>query len=179
MPNAISRLVHHLTHSPDKIAFSMGEQHLTFGDLASKSAHYAQWLIDQGLQPGDRVAAWLDTSLEMIIALLGHYRAGLIHVPINTRYGALEVEHVLEDSGARLLILDDDTSERYTHIQRVQKRVALEHIITCAPPTDTNHHHLQGLLEHEHATDALHWPSNDEQIALFIYTSGTLSLIHI
>jgi malonyl-CoA/methylmalonyl-CoA synthetase len=147
---------------------------MTFGELAARSASYAAWLQDEGFRPGDRVAVWLDTSLEMIVALLGHYRAGLIHVPINTRYGALEIEHVLQDSGARLLLIDEDASERFDHVAQIRGQTLLERVVTMDRPVCANHAHFQELSGSNVSLDAwTGWPQDDEQIALLIYTSGT------
>jgi acyl-CoA synthetase (AMP-forming)/AMP-acid ligase II len=173
MNTAIARLVSHLEHRPAAPAFSLGGRTISFGALAERSARYARWLHERGFRPGDRVAAWLDTSLEMIIALLGHYRAGLIHVPINTRYGALEIEHVLADSGARLLLVDDDTSARFGHVARNRHQNALECIVTMERSEHVDHAHFQAVSTSPEPVDVSTWPQDDEQIALLIYTSGT------
>ena len=57
-----------------------------------------------GVEAGDRVAVFAETCAEVIVALLGHYRLGAIHVPINTRYRAEEAAHILEDSGAKAVL---------------------------------------------------------------------------
>lgn len=155
----LDHLLYHLRHHPDRIAFSLEGKDLTFGQLHTQSAYYAGALKAMGCQPGDRVACWLDTSLEMIIALLGHYRADAIHVPINTRYGKGELQHLLEDSGAKYIIVD--------HPSRIDVIESLNlpiEIISLHPT-------FEALCQHPEPLDQ--WPTHDEQIAMFIYTSGT------
>ncbi len=82
---------------------------MTFGELDLLSRRYARGLAAAGVESGDRVAVFSETSPEVIVALLGHYRLGAIHVPINTRYRAGEVAHILEDSGAKALLLRGDS----------------------------------------------------------------------
>lgn len=156
-------LLHHLKHHPDRVAFSLEDQDLTFGQLHTQSAHYAGALKAMGCQPGDRVACWLDTSLEMIIALLGHYRANAIHVPINTRYGKSELQHLLQDSGAKYIIVD--------HPSRIKVIESLNLPIQIIGLSPKHHTAFNDLLQYPEPLDQ--WPSDDEQIAMFIYTSGT------
>ncbi len=82
----------------------------SFADLDRLSAAYARGLAAKGIEAGDRVAVFAETCPEMIVALLGHYRLGAIHVPINPRYRAEEVAHILEDSGARAVLLRSGSS---------------------------------------------------------------------
>ncbi len=77
----------------------------TFGDLDRLSAAYARGLAAKGIESGDRVAVFAETSPDVIVALLGHYRLGAVHVPINTRYRGEELAHVLVDSGAKAILL--------------------------------------------------------------------------
>jgi len=56
--------------------------------------------------PGDRVAALAPSSPQLVAAMLGTYAVGAIWVPINTRYRATEVGHILEDAKPSLLLCD-------------------------------------------------------------------------
>ncbi|MEU2347214.1 AMP-binding protein [Modestobacter sp. NPDC049651] len=64
-----------------------------------------------GLGAGDRVAVQLPNSLDWVVAVLGALRAGLVVVPVNTAYTDPEVEHLLADSGARLLVTAAERAE--------------------------------------------------------------------
>jgi malonyl-CoA/methylmalonyl-CoA synthetase len=79
---------------------------LSWAGLDAASRRYAGALDKAGVRPGDRVATFAGSSLDLIVALLGHYRLGAVHVPINTRYRGEELEHLLGDSGARVLVAD-------------------------------------------------------------------------
>ena len=99
------RLFSAVANQPEKPAIVFEGRTWTFGDCDILSASYARGLSAAGIGPGDRVAVFAETCPEVIIALLGHYRLGAIHVPINTRYRGEEVAHILEDSGARAVLL--------------------------------------------------------------------------
>ncbi|QMW23940.1 AMP-binding protein [Sandaracinobacteroides saxicola] len=53
---------------------------------------------------GDRVAVWLPKSIEAVVALLAISRAGGVMVPVNPALRGPQVAHILEDSGAALLL---------------------------------------------------------------------------
>jgi acyl-CoA synthetase (AMP-forming)/AMP-acid ligase II len=104
------RLFAALESHPEKPAIVFEGRTWTFADLDRLSAAYARGLSGKGIEPGDRVAVFAETDPEVVVALLGHYRLGAIHVPINTRYRGEEVTHILEDSGARAVLLRSGSS---------------------------------------------------------------------
>jgi acyl-CoA ligase (AMP-forming) (exosortase A-associated) len=64
----------------------------------------ASALLEHDLTKGDRVATWLPKTLEACLMPLAAARAGLIHVPINPALRRTQVDHIIADSGATLLI---------------------------------------------------------------------------
>jgi acyl-CoA synthetase (AMP-forming)/AMP-acid ligase II len=101
----VERLFAPLTASAGKPALLFAGRAWTYGDLDRLSRSYARGLSSAGLRPGDRVAVYAETSPEVIVALLAHYRAGLVHVPINPGYRGEELTHILEDSGAAAVLV--------------------------------------------------------------------------
>jgi acyl-CoA synthetase (AMP-forming)/AMP-acid ligase II len=104
-PSFAERLFASLAAAPEKPAIVFEGRTWTLADLDRLSAAYARGLSAAGIRPGDRVAVFAETSPEVIVALLGHYRLGAVHVPINTRYRGEEVTHILDDSGAKAVLL--------------------------------------------------------------------------
>jgi acyl-CoA synthetase (AMP-forming)/AMP-acid ligase II len=103
--SSIESLLSALETAGEKPAIVFEGRTWTFADLDRLSAAYARGLSAKGVKRGDRVAVFAETCPEVIVALLGHYRLGAIHVPINTRYREEEFAHVLTDSGARAILL--------------------------------------------------------------------------
>ena len=64
----------------------------------------AFWLLEQNLTDGDRVAAWLPKTELACLLPLAAARAGLVYVPINPVLKPAQVEHIVTDSGAKLMI---------------------------------------------------------------------------
>ena len=96
----------HLRHAGSGEALVAGTRSLTYAQLEASVSEKAAGLRDRGLQPGGRAAVWAPKWLETVIALLAVQRAGGIAVPVNPVLKAPQVEHILGDSGAALLIGD-------------------------------------------------------------------------
>ena len=103
--SSIERLFSALETGGEKPAIVFEGRTWSFEDLDRLSAAYARGLSAEGIERGDRVAVFIEGCPETIVALLGHYRLGAIHVPINTRYRGEEVSHILADSGAKAVLV--------------------------------------------------------------------------
>src|SRR5690606_11762840 len=60
-------------------------------------------LMQQGIQPGDRIGVWAPNIVEWVIAAIGAQCAGAVLVTLNTRYKGSEAAYILRQSRARLL----------------------------------------------------------------------------
>ncbi len=92
---------------PDKVALRCGRRSVTFRALADRVARLAGALQRLGMAPGDRVAMLAlnaDRYFEYMIAV--PWGGGVIN-PCNIRWSAAEILYSLEDSGSRLLFVDD------------------------------------------------------------------------
>lgn len=89
---------------PGDPALATREGVLDYAGLESAVGALATWLAGQGLAPGDRVATWLPKTRIACLMPLAAARAGFVHVPVNPLLKALQVQHILGDSGARLLL---------------------------------------------------------------------------
>ncbi|NIB43713.1 AMP-binding protein [Pseudomaricurvus alkylphenolicus] len=90
----------------DRPAFTCLGQTLTYGDIDQYSAQFASYLQHHtSLKPGDRVAVQLANILQYPVALYGILRAGMTLVNTNPLYTEREVEHQLNDSGAKALVV--------------------------------------------------------------------------
>ncbi|MGV3642759.1 AMP-binding protein [Streptomyces antibioticus] len=54
----------------------------------------------RGVRPGDAVAVLLQRSTATVVTVLALTKAGAVHVPLDTRYPAERIRHVLTDTGA-------------------------------------------------------------------------------
>jgi len=165
---------------PQRAAFSCGDDHLTYADLARQADAFARYLRHHaGLQPGDRLALQLPNSLQYPIAVFGALKAGLVIVNTNPQYTAAEARHQFRDSGARAILVLD---RLLPLVRAVQADTALERIILTsvedlqAPVYDSQEpateRFMQALRLGEQSP-ALDCVAGLDRLALLQYTGGT------
>lgn len=84
----------------------------TFGELADAAARHAEMLRGLGIGPSDRVACIMPRVPEAIVAMLGAFHAGAIHLPIFSGFGAEATARRIADAGARVVISQADVRDR-------------------------------------------------------------------
>ena len=95
----------------DKVALRFGDRVWSFRDLDAAAAGIAAHLLSLGLKRGDRVAAYGRNSDTYLFAFIACCKAGLVHVPANYALTAGELDYVLKQSGASLLMHDEMLEE--------------------------------------------------------------------
>ncbi len=93
-----------LCGAEDAAALIIRDRVYSYKELNLRIGRLAFYLQDCGLTAGDRVATWLAKGEVACLMPLATARAGLVHVPVNPLLKAPQVRHILEDSGARVLI---------------------------------------------------------------------------
>jgi acyl-CoA synthetase (AMP-forming)/AMP-acid ligase II len=83
---------------PDRIAFSDGGRRWTFRELHDRVAGIAGYLACQGFKRGDRIALLLPNDDQYIELIYACAWLGLIAIPLNTRFSAMEIDHALGDA---------------------------------------------------------------------------------
>ena len=98
-------LERHLAERPEAVAFVEGERRITYAEFDALQRNAAAWLMENGVRAGDHVAVWLVNRIEWLALLFGLARIGATLVAVNTRYRAAELEDILAESRARMLVL--------------------------------------------------------------------------
>lgn len=112
-----------------RAAYTSFGKTLGYGEIERHTAHIAAWLQAQGLTKGDRVAVMMPNVLQNPISIFAILRAGLIVVNVNPLYTPRELEHQLNDSGAKAIFV----LENFAHtVQQVAPKTSLKHIIVSA-----------------------------------------------
>jgi long-chain acyl-CoA synthetase len=78
----------------------VGGERLTFQQLWDRAARVAGGLRASGLERGDRAAIVLPNGVDWVLAFWGAQLAGVVAVPVNTRFTEPEVDYVVTNSGA-------------------------------------------------------------------------------
>ncbi|NPU93703.1 MAG: amino acid adenylation domain-containing protein, partial [Gammaproteobacteria bacterium] len=88
----------------DRVAVQLGSDKLTYAQLDRQANHVALWLIEKGVQPGQRVGLCAERSLETIAAVLGILKAGAAYVPLDPAYPQDRLHYMLDDTAAQIVI---------------------------------------------------------------------------
>lgn len=115
-----------------KVAFENMGVGLTFDQIKEHSYRLAAYLQNHtDLKPGDRIAIQMPNLLQYPICLYGSFLAGLVVVNVNPLYTARELEHQLNDSGAKALIIAENFCAEF---QQCAKKTGVKHVIITRIP---------------------------------------------
>lgn len=141
-------------------ALTLRGEVLSWKDLRSRVATLAGWLAAQVPEKGARVATWAAKGELTCLMPLAAARAGLVHVPINPLLKRAQVNHILSDCGASLLVANSarlaslEEGDVPTGCPQVEEKAALEAAQAAAP--------LDALSE-----------ADPEDLVAILYTSGS------
>ena len=94
-----------------------------YQDVLDVSARFANFLVQRGVKPGDRVAAQVPKSIEALMLYLATVRAGAVFLPLNTGYTAHEIEYFLNDATPTVFFCNPDDADAY---QEMSNRLAIQ-----------------------------------------------------
>jgi fatty-acyl-CoA synthase len=80
------------------------DRRLTWRAVRGEARALAKALVAAGVARGEHIAVWLPNQVEWIVAWFGAAYAGVVVVPINTRYKAEEAHYILHQSDSKLLL---------------------------------------------------------------------------
>ena len=90
---------------------SADDEHYTSLEMLRIVSGIGRELKDLGIEKGDRVLIYLNNSTEYLFSLFALWRIGAVAVPTNRIFTGSELEYMIEDSQAKLVITDEDASE--------------------------------------------------------------------
>lgn len=141
--------------TPNKTAIAFGDSTLTYKELNKKANELAYCLRHKyGIKNNTFVGILTKRSLEMAIGLLAIIKAGATYVPIDPDYPKERIDYMLNDSGAKLILVDNSTKDLYDLQNTVN--ISLSEDIYLNNPSDN----LEVL-------------NNSSDLMYLIYTSGS------
>lgn len=160
----------HAESQPEKIALVMARtgESLTYGELERRANQAAHALRKLGLKTGDTMAIACDNRLEFFDIYWAAQRAGIILVLLSARLKLDEIAYIVNDSGARALLVSDAMADTARAVAASRDKVpGLMQLLPIGPVDDlTDWICLCGAQ----STD----PIADEHIGgRMVYSSGT------
>ncbi|MDH3768817.1 MAG: AMP-binding protein, partial [Gammaproteobacteria bacterium] len=143
---------------------------ITYAELAAQVSSVSGGLLECGVQRGDRVAIYLPKQPEAVIAYFATSMAGAVFVPINSQLKAAQVEHILDDCAAKILITTADRAQSLRAM--CAKHNGLQTVVLDG---DEDSSSLAGSLRWEEllAASANQRRSDESDLAALFYTSGS------
>ena len=184
--NGPSNLVEILSHSREygEREFIVHEgQRLSFAEHFDWAATMAQRLIDHGVEPGDRVAIAARNLPQVIATFWGALATGAVIAPLNAWWTSEELAYGLNDSGAKVLVLDEERLARlrkqFNHLKHLRHIVVISddpgHPADLGKPHDVialwGFREFLGDIEPDVTLPAVAVAPEDD--ATIFYTAGT------
>ncbi len=91
---------------PNKIALVCRDVRLTYDEINRRADRVAAFLRSQGIKRGDRVAIFLENSVESVVALFGILKADAVFLMLSPQLKAPKLEYILNNCGAKAFISD-------------------------------------------------------------------------
>ncbi|OAQ67223.1 N-(5-amino-5-carboxypentanoyl)-L-cysteinyl-D-valine synthase [Pochonia chlamydosporia 170] len=166
-----TKRLHHLVEEaaeryPERVALICGEKRITYKELNAQANKLANYICSKSIQPEQLIGLFLDKSEMMIETILGVWKSGAAHVPIDPAYPNERVQFVLDDVKTKYII----ASER--HICRLRNEILEHRQIEIIPLEST----MRRLAEQPLAETFIHLSNRaltSKQLAYVTYTSGT------
>jgi long-chain acyl-CoA synthetase len=158
-----------------------GYEDITWQDMGGKIDRFGRSLVVMGIRPGDRVAIMARNCPEWVYADLGALSAGAITVPVYHTEGMEALEHIIIDSGSRILFLQSPLMAAGIE-NRLDQLPALEQVVLLEGHLDHRKVlSLEDFLARGTAATATELEERLAQtapgdIATLVYTSGTTGL---
>jgi amino acid adenylation domain-containing protein len=89
---------------PDAIAVSFEGRSLTYAQLDKRANQLARHLMSVGVTPGSLVGIALDRSLDLLVGLLGIWKAGAAYLPLDTAYPRDRIAFIMEETALATLL---------------------------------------------------------------------------
>lgn len=168
---------------PHRTAIVHGGRRISYAAMATEATRLAHGLRASGIEPGDRVAYLCPNIPEELIAHFGVPLAGAVLVALNTRLAPDEIRHILDHSGAKLLVVDRELAANVApvadELATVREIVVVEDLEAEAAGDAGAPEPLPSAIDYATLLDRgsdepLPWEIDDELATISInYTSGT------
>src|SRR4051812_4603379 len=108
MINLSSFIAFHARRTPDRCALKYRGEDISYADFDRRIGRAGGWLASQGIRAGDVVAVLMKNSTAFLELAFAASHIGAVFLPINYRLSADEVGYIVGNSGAKLLVADEE-----------------------------------------------------------------------
>jgi fatty-acyl-CoA synthase len=183
MINLSSFIAFHARRTPDRPALTWHGETISYAGFDMRLRRVAGWLASQGIRPGDVVAVLMKNSAAFLELVFASSHLGAVFLPINFRLSRDEVDYIVGNAGARVLIVDEELAANASGAATVVLDEAAQQSIThlapaaqpapmhvCAPSDLMRLMYTSGTTDRPKGVmlsyENFYWKSADQAIAL-------------
>ena len=165
------------TENPDKTAIIIKDESHTYSMLYIQAKAMALYLVNSGINKGDRVAIYMNNTWECIVSIYGITMAGGAFLVINPQTKSDKLLYILNDSGAKILISEHQLKNQY--LQIITESHHLNKIIVTGKNQDIDLFTGIEIIKFEDVTSSKQTSTKTlpnvipNDLAALIYTSGS------
>ncbi|GAA0220820.1 long-chain-fatty-acid--CoA ligase [Halobaculum roseum] len=166
MTNLVTHVGSTVEEYPGETAVSFRGTDISYREFWGQTAAFASGLAEAGLEEDGRVGIYLPNLPQFVVGFHGTLRAGGVVVPMNPQYKAREIEHMLSDSGAEVVVTIPDLAG---FVEEVRDDTDVHTVVTVGES-------VEGTVSFEEFCGAPEFDTvarGDDEIACQPYTSGT------
>lgn len=177
--NLTISLVHHLIYDTSKKFGSLQalkylKETRTYHELMLEVHAFSNGLLSCGLTRQGRVAIYAEKRIETVVSMFGTAAAGGVYVPINPLLKAEQIKHIINDSGAEILITTPDRAltldDIYAQCPTIKTLILMGDDTPPSPAFQGNVLTWPRVLAAPISTPH---PTIDSDVAAILYTSGS------
>lgn len=168
---------------PHKTALICGPERWTYEAVDGAANNTAAALVEYGIRPRDRVAIFIDNSIEAAVTIFGALKAGAVFLVLNPTMRARKLNLILRDSGARILVTQATKTRVFG--RDLNDLPDLSRLVVCG--SGAGEGSIDPFIRDNRRVTITPWSSciepqnrttlpsieNDTDLAALIYTSGS------
>ncbi|WP_433681305.1 acyl-CoA synthetase [Nocardia sp. CA-119907] len=175
----IADLVEHaIDLMPDRVALADDGREVTYAQLEERANKLANYLLQQGVQPGDKVGIYSRNTIEAVEAMVAVFKARAVMINVNFRYVENELQYIFDNSDMVALIHERRYSDRVTGVRPrtplLKTVIVVDDDTTGAIPTAADSVEYEAVLEQSSGERNFGERSADD--IFMLYTGGTTGL---
>jgi acyl-CoA synthetase (AMP-forming)/AMP-acid ligase II len=156
---------------PRTVSLKDKERRFTYPETNQRVNRLSHRLLALGLSKGDKVAVFMENSIEIVEIFFATAKTGLVIVPINFRLVAREVEYIVDNSDAKAFFVDSEFAPTIDPIKASLTNIPAENYVAVGSACQGYHEYEAFIADSpDHEPEAA---VDSRDTWILIYTSGT------
>lgn len=169
-PNLVGLYAYGAATHGDKDFLIFEDERLSFAETWKQACRFAHALRDElGVKPGDKVALAMRNFPEWCIAYMGAIATGAVVAPLNAWWKADELKYAIEDSGAKIVVVD---ARRLEYLAPLKDELGLT-LILAREEGEGADHRFEDMVERAKEDTPPPVDIQPDDDFCIVYTSGS------